>query len=61
MMIRHLDMLCALKGETVAVKEFRKYLMRYTKGMRGAASFRRMANDITKQDEMNSVIAAVWQ
>ena len=30
MMIRHLEMMCELKGETVGVKEFRKYIVRYT-------------------------------
>ena len=45
MMIRHLEMLCGLKGETVGVKEFRKYIMRYTKGVHGASAVRRKAND----------------
>ncbi len=43
MMIRHLEMLCALKGESTGVKEFRKYIMRYTKGMHGASAVRRKA------------------
>ncbi|MBE6042106.1 MAG: tRNA dihydrouridine synthase DusB, partial [Clostridiales bacterium] len=37
MMIRHLEMLCDLKGEPAAVREFRKFVGWYTKGMRGAA------------------------
>jgi tRNA-dihydrouridine synthase B len=61
MMVRHLDMLCDLKGEHTGVKEFRKYIMRYTKGMRGAASLRRAANDITDKDEMKKVITSEWQ
>ena len=52
MMIRHLEMLCDLKGEITGVKEFRKYIMRYTKGMRGAASMRRRANDSVSLRDM---------
>ena len=57
MMIRHLEMLCDLKGETTGVKEFRKYIMRYTKGMRGAASMRRRANDSVSLRDMKEVIS----
>ena len=56
MMIRHLDLLCGLKGEGTGVKEFRKYIMRYTKGLRGASSLRRRANNVTGLDEMKEVI-----
>ncbi len=56
MMLRHLEMLCGLKGETIGVKEFRKYIMRYTKGMRGAAAVRRRANDAVSLEEMKEVI-----
>lgn len=57
MMIRHLDMLADLKGEHVAVREFRKYIMRYTKGMKGASSLRRSACEITDIGEMRALIA----
>ena len=57
MMIRHLDMLASLKGEHVAVREFRKYIMRYTKGMKGASSLRRSACEITDIGEMRALIA----
>ena len=56
MMMRHLEMLCDLKGETTGVKEFRKYIIRYTKGMRGAAAMRRRANDAVSLEEMKEVI-----
>ncbi len=57
MMIRHLEMLCDLKGEITGVKEFRKYIMRYTKGMRGAAAMRRRANDTVSLKDMKEVIS----
>ena len=56
MMIRHLEMMCELKGETVGVKEFRKYIVRYTKGMRGAAAVRRRVNDAVSLKEMKEII-----
>ncbi len=45
MMVRHLEMLCEFKGEHIGVKEFRKFVVWYTKGMRGAAHIRRAVND----------------
>ncbi|MBR2673929.1 MAG: tRNA dihydrouridine synthase DusB [Mogibacterium sp.] len=56
MMIRHLYMLSDLKGEQTAVKEFRKFIGWYTKGLRGAVSLRRLANDITEIDSMINAI-----
>ncbi len=56
MMLRHLEMLCGLKGESIGVKEFRKYIVRYTKGMPGAAAVRRRANDAVSLKEMKEVI-----
>lgn len=46
MMIRHLNMLMDIKGERTAVKEMRKHVGWYTKGMPGSASFRREINQI---------------
>lgn len=44
MLIRHLRMVCEDKGERVAVKEMRKFVGHYTRGMRGAAAVRRQIN-----------------
>ena len=46
MMIRHLNMLMDIKGERTAVKEMRKHVGWYTKGLPGSASFRREINQI---------------
>lgn len=56
MMLRHLEMLCEHKGEGTGVREFRKYIMRYTKGMRGSSVIRRMANEAADLREMKEVI-----
>ena len=47
MLIRHLNMLCEDKGEDIAVKEIRKFVGWYTKGMRGAPALRREINQVT--------------
>ena len=47
MLIRHLNMLCGEKGEDIAVKEIRKFVGWYTKGMRGAPALRREINQVT--------------
>lgn len=52
MLIRHLEMLCEDKGEEIAVKEIRKFVGWYTKGMRGAPALRRQINRITEADAM---------
>ena len=56
MMIRHLEMLCVLKGADTGVREFRKYIPRYTRGLPGAAALRRSANDITDLTGMTELI-----
>ena len=56
MMIRHLEMLANLKGERTAVKEFRKFIAWYTKGIRGASSLRRASNEITEMEEMKDTL-----
>ena len=56
MMIRHLDMLSELKGEEKAVKEFRKFIGWYTKGIRGASNLRRNANNITDLKSMKEIL-----
>ncbi len=56
MMVRHLGMICDLKGEDTGVREFRKYVVWYTKGMRGAAKLRRDVNCIVSEKEMKEVL-----
>ena len=58
MLIRHLDMLCEDKGESIAVKEIRKFVGWYTKGMRGAPALRREINQISDADTMAELFHA---
>ncbi|WP_426449973.1 tRNA dihydrouridine synthase DusB [Paenibacillus sp. S-38] len=50
--ILHLDRLTALKGEAVAVKEMRKHLAWYLKGLRGGARVKDAIMEQTKRDAM---------
>lgn len=56
MLIRHIEMVCQDKGENIGVKEMRKYIGHYTRGMRGATALRRVANTINGKEEMIEAI-----
>ncbi len=57
MLIRHLDMLCDEKGEDIAVKEIRKFVGWYTRGMRGAPAVRREINQLTDARSMKDIFS----
>ncbi|WHX49205.1 tRNA dihydrouridine synthase DusB [Paenibacillus woosongensis] len=54
--ILHMDRLAALKGESVAVREMRKHLAWYLKGMQGAARIKDVIMEETKRDEMVRIL-----
>ena len=58
MLIRHLEMLCEDKGDDIAVKEIRKFVPWYTKGMRGAPALRRELNQVMDVQTMIDKISA---
>lgn len=47
-----MDRLIALKGENVAVKEMRKHMAWYLKGLTGAARVKDAIMEMLKRDEM---------
>lgn len=49
---KHLQLACLFKGEEVAVREMRKHLACYVKGMKGAARIREEINRITEKEEL---------
>lgn len=54
-MCKHIQMLCEYKGERVGIREARKHAAWYTKGIRGAAQYRRelgMLESIAQLDEI---------
>ena len=56
MMIRHLDELVQLKDEYSVVREMRKFVAWYTKGVKGAAKLRGKINNIETHAEMKEAL-----
>ncbi len=54
--VEQLDLMVEDKGERVAVKEFRKHLMRYSKGLANAKEFRSLICSIDDRDSLVSAI-----
>ena len=59
MMIEHFQMMKELKGEYAAVREMRKHVGWYIKGMPGSASFRGSVNQICEADELIAAIREI--
>ncbi|OKP76968.1 tRNA-dihydrouridine synthase [Paenibacillus sp. P3E] len=55
--ILHMDRLISLKGEAVAVREMRKHLAWYLKGMKAAARVKDIIMEETKRDEMVRILS----
>ena len=56
LMLEHFDMVLAQKGEYAAVREMRKFIGWYMKGVKGGAALRGKVNTITDSEELRSVI-----
>ncbi|MDO5378109.1 MAG: tRNA-dihydrouridine synthase, partial [Clostridia bacterium] len=56
--LRHASMLAALKGEGVAVREMRRHVVCYVRGMREAAKLRGQINAITTMEELERALTA---
>jgi tRNA-dihydrouridine synthase B len=56
MLIRHLDLAVAEKGERVAVMELRKHVGWYLKGEHGATAVRRMINHVSTSAEFRNLL-----
>jgi nifR3 family TIM-barrel protein len=54
--ILHMDRLVALKGEHVAVKEMRKHMAWYLKGIKGSARLKDSVMEQVKRDEMARIL-----
>jgi tRNA-dihydrouridine synthase len=54
--IVHMDRLAALKGEHTAVREMRKHLAWYLKGLPGAARIKDVIMEETKRDNMVRIL-----
>lgn len=56
MMYQHLDQLVELNGEYAAVREMRKHIAWYTKGLKNGASIRKAVNQIESARQMKEAI-----
>lgn len=56
MMVQHMDLLHELKGEYAAVREMRKHISWYLKGVYGAAAMRRKINSLTKIEDIKNLL-----
>ncbi|HHW48624.1 MAG TPA: tRNA dihydrouridine synthase DusB [Clostridiaceae bacterium] len=57
--IRHMDMLIELKGEYTGIREMRKHIAWYIKGMRNAAQIREKVFKTTSKDEVISLLESL--
>jgi tRNA-dihydrouridine synthase len=54
--LRHLDLFVGMEGERVAVREMRKHVSWYAKGIPGAARFRNMVNLIEGRETLTQLM-----
>ena len=59
-MLNHLHDLAALKGEYAAVREMRKHVGWYIKGVPGASSLRGTINQLTELKDLENAIIQIW-
>ncbi|GIQ67323.1 tRNA dihydrouridine synthase DusB [Xylanibacillus composti] len=59
--VLHLDRLVALKSEAVAVKDMRKHMAWYLKGMKGAARIKDAIMEAVERDQMVSILESFVQ
>ena len=60
-MLRHITMAAELKSERVALRESRKHIAWYLKGIKGAASFRNASGSVTTLAEVEELIKQVLE
>ena len=58
-MIKHLDLTVKFKGEKIAVREMRKHVAWYTKGLPNSSTFRNNINKIESADMLKEAIKGI--
>jgi tRNA-dihydrouridine synthase B len=61
MMLRHLNDVVKLLGEDIGVREMRKHLCWYTKGLHGGAEFRERVNHLASVEDVKREIGEYFQ
>lgn len=54
-MLKHIETLCEYKGDYVGMREARKHAGWYTKGLRGAANYRRELGTLENMDQLREI------
>lgn len=54
--VEHLNFLCGIKGEHIGVREMRKHINWYIKGMKNASQLKNQVNKIETKEEMIEVL-----
>lgn len=54
-MLEHIEALCEERGLRIGMREARKHALWYTKGLRGAAEYRRQLSTVTTIDELREI------
>ena len=57
----HLNLAVYNKGESVAVKEFRKHLSYYTKNLKNSSEFRNLVNKLETKNEVINLLNEFFQ
>lgn len=60
-LLTHAHLLCAAKGEHVAMRELRKHAAWYMKGLRGAAGLRAAAGSLAAMEDLRGLVAQAAQ
>lgn len=55
-MVKQLDWLIELKGEYAAIREMRKHIGWYVKGLKGSSEIKRLVNKITSEEELREFL-----
>lgn len=58
-MLRHARLLLEFKGEYIGIREMRKHVAWYTKGMQGASKFRAAINQVESYEELKELLESL--
>ncbi len=56
MAIKHLNMVCDIKGEKTGIREMRKHIAWYLKGMRGSNKIKNVINSVESKQEIEKIL-----
>jgi putative TIM-barrel protein, nifR3 family len=59
--LHHLDLLIAYKGEYIGIREMRKHAAWYTRGFTGSAELRQRFNRAASQEEFREILYEAWK